>query len=195
SAASPRGSPRPRSNGTRRRSRWRTSRRPTASSAAGIGRVGRSRGFDPRLLNRPCPDLTPRSPRPKVCAGTSPGPGPSRLHADGPGRGRSGNEEAIVSISAPSILGGVSVSAGSNGKAPFVPRPVASFEETGLSHAMIESLVLKFLVNVGTATGRRIASELGLPFGPFPDFLRQLKNQQLVTDANSAAANDYMYSL
>jgi hypothetical protein len=34
-----------------------------------------------------------------------------------------------------------------------------------------------------------------LPFGPFPDFLRQLKNQQIVTYANSATANDYMYSL
>jgi hypothetical protein len=89
----------------------------------------------------------------------------------------------------------VSVSAGSNGKTPFVPRPVASFEETGLSHAMIESLVLKFLVNAGTATGRRIAAELGLPFGPFPDFLRNLKNQQIVAYANSATANDYVYSL
>ncbi len=96
--------------------------------------------------------------------------------------------------SAPSVLSGMSA-AGSNGKKPFVPRAVANFEETGLSHALIESLVLKFLMNAGTATGRRIAAELGLPFGPFPDFLRQLKNQQIVTYANSAAANDYVYSL
>src|SRR5215831_9735722 len=89
----------------------------------------------------------------------------------------------------------MSTSAGSNGKTPFVPRAVTSFEETGLSHAIIESLVLKFLVNTGTATGRRIAAELGLPFGPFPDFLRQLKNQQIVAYANSATANDYIYSL
>ena len=91
-----------------------------------------------------------------------------------------------MGISAPSVLGGMSASAGSNGKKPFVPRAVANFEETGLSHAMIESLILKFLVNAGTATGRRIAAELGLPFGPFPDFLRQLKNQQIVAYANSA---------
>ena len=45
------------------------------------------------------------------------------------------------------------------------------------------------------ASGRRIAAELGLPFGPFPEFLRQLKNQQIVTYANSATANDYVYSL
>src|SRR5215831_13601976 len=89
----------------------------------------------------------------------------------------------------------MSTSAGSNGKTPFVPRAVTSFEETGLSHAIIESLVLKFLVNAGTASGRQIAAELGLPFGPFPDFLRQLKNQQIVAYLNSATANDYVYSL
>lgn len=100
--------------------------------------------------------------------------------------------EATVAISAPSVLSGMAIT---NGKAPFVPRPVTNFEETGLSHALIESLVLKFLVNTGTATGRRIAAELGLPFGPFPDFLRQLKNQQIVAYANSATANDYVYSL
>ncbi len=99
-----------------------------------------------------------------------------------------------MGISAPSVLSGVSLS-GVNGKATFVPKAVTSFEETGLSHAIIEGLVLKFLVNAGTATGRRIAAELGLPFGPFPDFLRQLKNQQIVAYANSAAANDYLYSL
>ena len=100
-----------------------------------------------------------------------------------------------MGISAPSVVSGMLTSAGSNGKTPFVPRAVADFEEAGLSHAMIESLILKFLVNTGTATGRRIAAELGLPFGPFPDFLRQLKNQQIVAYANSAAANDYVYSL
>jgi predicted ATPase with chaperone activity len=100
-----------------------------------------------------------------------------------------------MGISAPSVLGNMPVDAGANGKKPFVPRAVTNFEETGLSPAMIESLVLKFLANIGTASGRRIANELGLPFGPFPDFLRQLKNQQIVAYTNSATANDYIYSL
>ena len=34
-----------------------------------------------------------------------------------------------------------------------------------------------------------------MPFRPFPEFLRQLKNQQIVAYANSATANDYVYSL
>jgi predicted ATPase with chaperone activity len=77
----------------------------------------------------------------------------------------------------------------------FRPRPVSTFEEAGLNHAQIEGLVLKFLGNIGVASGRRIADELGLPFGPFPEFLRQLKNMQIVAYTNSATANDYLYSL
>src|SRR5438045_2766300 len=100
-----------------------------------------------------------------------------------------------MSISAPSVLGGAPSSAESNGKTPFIPKAVADFEQAGLSHAVIESLVLKFLVTIGMASGRRIAAELGLPFGPFPEFLRQLKNQQIVAYANSATANDFIYSL
>jgi predicted ATPase with chaperone activity len=80
-------------------------------------------------------------------------------------------------------------------RAPFVPKAVSSFEETGLTDATIESLILKFLMNIGMASGRRIAAELGLPFGLFPEFLRELKNQQIVAYTNSATANDYVYSL
>jgi predicted ATPase with chaperone activity len=83
----------------------------------------------------------------------------------------------------------------SNGTGSFYPRAVDSFEEAGLNSAIIEGLVLKFLVNCGMASGRRIAEELGMSFRPFPDFLRQLKNQQFLSYANNASANDYVYSL
>jgi predicted ATPase with chaperone activity len=80
-------------------------------------------------------------------------------------------------------------------KAPFRPRPVSDFESAGLNPALVESLVLKFLLNIGTASGRRTADELGLHFGAFPEFLRHLKNQQIVSYTNAAAANDYYYTL
>jgi predicted ATPase with chaperone activity len=83
----------------------------------------------------------------------------------------------------------------SNYQNTFYPAVAHSFEEAGLNPAMVEALVLKFLVNCGTSSGRRIAAELGMPFGPFPDFLRQLKNQQFLAYANSTSANDYVYSL
>ena len=96
-----------------------------------------------------------------------------------------------MSASAPSTLPSIDVGP----KAPFRPRPPADFRAAGLSPAQVEALVLKFLLGVGVATGRRIADELGLPYGPFPDFLRQLKNQQVVAYANAATANDFEYNL
>ncbi|HKM55516.1 MAG TPA: AAA family ATPase, partial [Isosphaeraceae bacterium] len=85
-----------------------------------------------------------------------------------------------MKLSAPSVLPPLLNAPGGDGRAYFVPQAVNTFEDADLPYALIESLVLKFLLNLGTAPGRRIASELGLPFGPFPEFLRQLKNQQIV---------------
>ena len=45
---------------------------------------------------------------------------------------------------------------------PAVPR---SLEETGLSTALIESLICKYLAIVGTSSGRGIAEHVCLPFG------------------------------
>lgn len=77
----------------------------------------------------------------------------------------------------------------------FRPNEVASLESTGLNATLIESLVLKYLLSVGTSSGRQIAEQLGLGFGALPEFLRQLKNQQIVSYTNAAAANDYVYAL
>jgi predicted ATPase with chaperone activity len=104
-------------------------------------------------------------------------------------------ETSIVKLSAPSVLPPLLDVRNANGRGAFYPRAVNTFEEAGLSQAMVEGLVLKFLLNLGTASGRRIAAELGLPFGPFPEFLRQLKNQQIVNYTSAATASDFIYSL
>lgn len=96
-----------------------------------------------------------------------------------------------MSLVAPSTLPSLDLGE----KAPFRPRPVTDFASAGLSPAQVEALVLKFLLGVGLASGRRIADELGMPFGPFPELLRHLKNQQILAYANSAAANDFYYTL
>jgi len=77
----------------------------------------------------------------------------------------------------------------------FRPSPPEDFEQAGLNDVQIEGLVLKFLLSRGLATGRSIANELGLPFGPFPEFLRTLKNQQILNYSNALTANDFIYSL
>jgi predicted ATPase with chaperone activity len=100
-----------------------------------------------------------------------------------------------VNLAAPSLLPPDFDDQNSNGRKAFYPEPVATFEEAGLDYAMVESLILKFLLNLGTASGRRIAAELGLPFGPFPEFLRALKNQQIVNYASTSTASDFVYTL
>ncbi|GIW87996.1 MAG: hypothetical protein KatS3mg108_2320 [Isosphaeraceae bacterium] len=85
--------------------------------------------------------------------------------------------------------------AGAVGPAPYRPQPATSFESAGLSPVQVEALVLKYLLGVGSASGRQIADELGMPFAPFPEFLRHLRNQQAVTFSNTAAAGDFVYQL
>ncbi len=77
----------------------------------------------------------------------------------------------------------------------FRPRPVADFTAAGLNPAQVESLVLKLLLVVGQTTGREVAEYLSLPFGAFPDFLRQLKGRQILAYVNAATAGDYVCQL
>ena len=48
----------------------------------------------------------------------------------------------------------------------FRPKPISDFQEAGLNHAQVEGLILKFLLNIGVASGRRIADELRLKRTP-----------------------------
>ncbi|MGE4001278.1 MAG: AAA family ATPase [Planctomycetaceae bacterium] len=77
----------------------------------------------------------------------------------------------------------------------FVPRAPESLEQAGVPLHLIESLVLKLLLNRGTASGREIASQLCLPFRVLDEFLRQLKKDQLVAHRCSAPMQDYVYEL
>ena len=61
-------------------------------------------------------------------------------------------------------------STAANGQTPFVPKAVADFEGTGLSHALIESLILKFLVNIGHRVGATDRRRAGLAVRAVPGF-------------------------
>ena len=77
----------------------------------------------------------------------------------------------------------------------WFPKPVKSFAEAGLDVGVIESLILKYLSGVGSATGGQIATELCLPAEPVIEYLALLKHQQIVVHVGAAAMGDFVYRL
>ena len=77
--------------------------------------------------------------------------------------------------------------------ATFIPQAAHSLSEAGLAESQIEGLVLKFLLNVGSASGRRIAEQLALPFALVQDQLFRLKGEHLIVMKGEAALSDYVY--
>ncbi len=75
---------------------------------------------------------------------------------------------------------------------PAEPQTIA---ETGLSPVTIESLALKHLLQVGSATGREIAGKLCLPFRLLEDLLLGLRGRQLLVHKGQAQLSDYVYAL
>lgn len=77
----------------------------------------------------------------------------------------------------------------------FVPRPHKSFKDAGLDIGVVESLMLKYLMGVGSAAGAAIAAELCLPNKPVMEHLADLKQQRIVVHAGAATAGDFTYTL
>ncbi|HEX4142016.1 MAG TPA: AAA family ATPase [Pirellulales bacterium] len=78
---------------------------------------------------------------------------------------------------------------------PFFPRPPRTLAEMRIAEALIESLVLKYLLSQAAATGRTIAEHVCLPFGIIEKLLTRLKAEQLVVYRGTAAVGDYDYQL
>jgi len=77
----------------------------------------------------------------------------------------------------------------------FRPGEPASIEETGLSEVVIEGLIVKFLLSVGSDSGRGLADKLHLPFGILDPIYQSLRGRQLITPIGSAPLNDHRYGL
>jgi DNA-binding MarR family transcriptional regulator len=77
----------------------------------------------------------------------------------------------------------------------FVPLAPASLAATGLSESQMEGLVLKFLLNSGTAYGREIADQLKLPLPLVSQLLQRMKVEQLIAYKSSDVLNDYVHQL
>ena len=83
----------------------------------------------------------------------------------------------------------------SAGVGEFIPIEPGSFREAGLNDSEVESLILKYLLSRGEASGRDVTSQLRLPFLLIAPLLHQMKHDQLLGIRGSAPMNDYVYQL
>ena len=77
----------------------------------------------------------------------------------------------------------------------FLPLESESLEQSGLTHSDIEALVLKSLLNLGKATGRKLSAQLRLPFRMMQGVLHAMKVEMLIGYTNQAPMSDYEYEL
>ncbi len=77
----------------------------------------------------------------------------------------------------------------------FVPLAPDSLSKAGLHEGQVEALILKFLLNRSTATGRETAEQIKLPLGVIAGLLRRLKEERLAVYKASAPMSDYVYEL
>ena len=77
----------------------------------------------------------------------------------------------------------------------FLPAEPSSIEETGLSATLIEALICKYVLVVGSASGRQIAEQICMPFGTLEAMFRTLRQRQIIVHSASAQMNDYCYIL
>jgi hypothetical protein len=79
--------------------------------------------------------------------------------------------------------------------APFVPHAPKTLEEMGLREDDIQKLVLKYLLQKGSALGREISSQIKVPFGILFPYLKSWKDEQLVSYRAAGEMGDYLFAI
>lgn len=77
----------------------------------------------------------------------------------------------------------------------FRPAEPKTIEETGLTASLIETLMLKYVMLIGSASGRQIADQVCVPFNILENIFTSLRQRQLMVHAGTAQMNDYVYTL
>lgn len=77
----------------------------------------------------------------------------------------------------------------------FRPAEPHSIEETGLTASLIETLMLKYVALIGSASGRQIADNICLPLPLLEPIYQSLRQRQLFVHTGSAQLGDYVYTL
>jgi DNA-binding PadR family transcriptional regulator len=73
---------------------------------------------------------------------------------------------------------------------PCIPQ---TLEDAGLTEEEVERLILKFLLQRGSASGREICAQVKLPYGILEPLLKQWKKDQLVAFKATAEMGDYVF--
>jgi hypothetical protein len=77
----------------------------------------------------------------------------------------------------------------------FRPPEPRTLEDTGLSDALVEELILKFLAGIGSESGRKIADQLCLPLAILEDRFVAMRNRQELSPTGAAMFGDHIYRL
>jgi predicted ATPase with chaperone activity len=77
----------------------------------------------------------------------------------------------------------------------FRPSQPKTLEETGLTATQIEALLLKYLMLIGSSSGRQLADKVCLPFVLLEGLLHSMRQRQLLVHAGAAQLGDYIYAL
>jgi predicted ATPase with chaperone activity len=77
----------------------------------------------------------------------------------------------------------------------FLPPEPRTIEETGLTAALLETLILKYVMLIGSCPGRKIAEVICLPLALLEPIYQSLRQRQLLAYSGNAQFNDYIYTL
>lgn len=77
----------------------------------------------------------------------------------------------------------------------FRPSEPKTIEETGLTASLVETLILKYLMLIGAASGRQVADNICLPFVILEPIYTSLRQRQIIINSGSAQLNDFVYQL
>lgn len=77
----------------------------------------------------------------------------------------------------------------------FFPKEPETIEETGFTTEETERLILKYLLQKGSAAGRAISSQICLPFQIVDPILKELKQNQLLAFKGAAEIGDYNFAI
>lgn len=80
-------------------------------------------------------------------------------------------------------------------KIAFRPTPPTSLADAGVTDTMVDAIIFKYLLGIGSASGAKIASTLALPHSLVVERLADLKRQQLIGYVGAAVMGDFTYTL